>query len=177
VPNSLLGILGQRSFKVDEIPNKPTIKLQGQMPLIVITTNEERELPAAFVRRCVVLNLNPPDGEEPLRVWLKERVEAHADLVAKLAPGIVDHALTQVLADRRVAHGHGYPKVGLAEALDLLTALAEITQDVPHSARTEQQRHWLNRISAYALVKHAGDDHGQSRDPVPFPGPDDDVHG
>jgi MoxR-like ATPase len=26
---------------------------------VVITTNEERELPAAFLRRCVVLTLEP----------------------------------------------------------------------------------------------------------------------
>lgn len=166
VPNSLLGILGQRKFKVDEVPDMDTPKPEGQAPLILITTNEERELPAAFVRRCVVLNLNPPDDNDSLRQWLKERVEAHVDVVESLAAGVVDRALTQVLADRHAAQGHGYPKVGLAEALDLLTALAEITRDVPEAARAEQQLHWLNRISAYALVKHAGSDHGQTRDPV-----------
>lgn len=167
VPNSLLEVLGQRSFRVDEVPDIATPALPpGAMPLVVITTNEERELPAAFVRRCVVLNLNPPTDEIDLREWLQVRVEAHFAAMQPLAPDVVKLALTQVLADRREAIRLGYPKVGLAEALDLLTALAEITRDVPEAQRRAMQEHWLGRISVYALVKHAGTDPGQSRPPV-----------
>jgi len=172
VPNSLLEVLGQRSFRVDEVPGMDTPALPpGAMPLVVITTNEERELPAAFVRRCVVLNLNPPVPEPELRKWLQERVEAHFSTMQPLAPEVVQLALTQVLVDRREAERLGYPKVGLAEALDLLTALAEITRDVPDVQRKAAQEAWLGRISAYALVKHAGTDPGQSRPPVE-PAPD-----
>ena len=138
----------------------------GAMPLIVVTTNEERELPAAFVRRCVVLNLNPPGDDKGLFAWLKARVEAHHGIVGRLDAEVVEHALRQVLADRRDALRLGYPKVGLAEALDLLTALAEITQTYPEAERVQQQKTWLKRISAYALVKHAGTYPGQSREPV-----------
>lgn len=167
VPNSLLEVLGQRSFKVDEVPEMHTPSLlPGAMPLIVITTNEERELPAAFVRRCVVLNLNPPVDDKGLLAWLKVRVEAHDGIVGRLDAEVVEHALLQVLADRRDGQRLGYPKVGLAEALDLLTALAEITQAYPEAERVQQQKAWLKRISAYALVKHAGTDPGQSREPV-----------
>ncbi len=167
VPNSLLEVLGQRSFRVDEVPDMPTPALPpAAMPLVVITTNEERELPAAFVRRCVVLNLNPPSNEIDLLEWLQVRVQAHFAAMQPLAPEVVKLALTQVLADRREAVRLGYPKVGLAEALDLLTALAEITRDVPEAQRRTMQEHWLGRLSAYALVKHAGTDPGQSRPPV-----------
>jgi MoxR-like ATPase len=167
VPNSLLEVLGQRSFRVDEVPDMVTPTLPpGAMPLVVITTNEERELPAAFVRRCVVLNLNPPVPEPELRKWLQERVEAHFSMMQPLAPEVVQLALTQVLTDRAEAERLGYPKVGLAEALDLLTALAEITRDVPEAQRKAAQEEWLGRISAYALIKHAGTNPGQSRPPV-----------
>ena len=167
VPNSLLEVLGQRSFRVEEVPGMATPSLlDGAMPLIVVTTNEERELPAAFVRRCVVLNLNPPADDKGLLAWLKARVEAHGGIVGRLDADVVDHALRQVLADRRDALRLGYPKVGLAEALDLLTALAEITEAYPEAERVQQQKAWLKRISAYALVKHAGTDPGQSREPV-----------
>jgi MoxR-like ATPase len=172
VPNSLLEVLGQRRFSVHEVPEmKPPELPPGAMPLLVITTNEERELPAAFVRRCVVLNLNPPADEQALCEWLKERVEAHfAPRDGKppsLAPSVVDLALTQVLADRRDAVRQGYPKVGLAEALDLLTAIDQITCGIEDAAaRTAAQQEWLTRVAAYALVKHAGVDPGQSRPPV-----------
>jgi MoxR-like ATPase len=167
VPNSLLEVLGQRSFRVEEVPEIQTPSLpENVMPLVVITTNEERELPAAFVRRCVVLNLNPPADDLGLSDWLLQRVEAHTGVVERLSPNVVKQALRQVLADRRDAVRLGYPKVGLAEALDLLTALAEITTETPESQRETAQLDWLDRISAYALVKHAGTDPGQSRTSV-----------
>jgi MoxR-like ATPase len=42
--------------------------------LIVITTNEERDLPAAFLRRCIVLSLAPDAG---YAAWLVSRGKAH----------------------------------------------------------------------------------------------------
>ena len=33
-------------------------------PLVVITSNRERELPVAFIRRCVVLEIKPLDDDE-----------------------------------------------------------------------------------------------------------------
>ena len=167
VPNSLLDVLGHRSFSVDEAPEKiPPKPAPGAMPLIIITTNEERELPAAFVRRCVVLSLNPPSNEADLLAWLKARVDVHKPVLQNLAPAVVDRALRQVLADRADARRAGYPPVGLAEALDLLTALASITAHVPEDQREAEQNLWLDRLSAYALVKNATTDPGQRRQPV-----------
>lgn len=167
VPNSLLEVLGQRSFQVDEVQGMATPKLPADaMPLVVITTNEERELPAAFVRRCVVLNLNPPKGDAELKQWLLQRVQAHAALAASLEPSVVERAIEQVLADRRDADRLGLPKVGLAETLDLLMALCEVTKAAKGPERVVEQSKWLDRLSAYALVKHAGVDPGQRREPV-----------
>lgn len=167
VPNSLLEILGQRSFAVDEAQGMQTPKLPvDAMPLVLITTNEERELPAAFVRRCVVLNLNPPGQDADLRIWLLQRVQAHEAVASRLDASVIERAVDQVLADRRDAQRLGLPKVGLAETLDLLTALADITQAHQGPEQAAQQHEWLDRLSAYALVKHAGVDPGQRRPPV-----------
>lgn len=56
VPNDLLEPLGLYRFRT--LQNK-TVEA-GTPPLIVITTNEERELPKAFLRRCVVHVLPQP---------------------------------------------------------------------------------------------------------------------
>lgn len=59
VPNNLLVPLGSFRFEVEETGE--TIELdRSARPLIVITTNDERELPAAFVRRCIELRIPPP---------------------------------------------------------------------------------------------------------------------
>lgn len=58
VPNNLLVPLGSFEFGVRETG----AAVAAARPLmIVITTNDERVLPAAFMRRCVVLKLDAPD--------------------------------------------------------------------------------------------------------------------
>lgn len=159
VPNSLLDVLANHSFEVPMWSNGTRVSAQeGFAPLIIITTNEERELPAAFVRRCMVLNLNPPSDPKALTDWLTERVRAHAHIRSHVSDPVIAHAVAQTLADRAVAVQHGFPKVGLAEVIDLLSAIVDITADEPQATRDDKQREWLDRLSAYALVKHATED-------------------
>jgi hypothetical protein len=75
----------------------------------------------------------------------------------------------QVWVDRCKSIDEGYPPVGLAEYLDLLQALHELSDRAGNSAdaRRAVQRDWLTRLSRYALVKHAAQD--QSRLPVAAP--------
>ena len=64
VPNALLEALADRCFRT---PAGQTVKLdleKQEAPLIVFTTNEERKLPNAFLRRCVVLRLKMPEEAE-----------------------------------------------------------------------------------------------------------------
>ena len=67
-PNNLLVPLGSREFKVDETGD--LIKLQSApesapaAPIVIITSNRERELPVAFVRRCVVLEISSFGDDE-----------------------------------------------------------------------------------------------------------------
>ena len=57
-PNNLLVPLGSLEFIVSDANAKITAKMP---PLVIITSNDERELPTAFLRRCIMLNLEPPD--------------------------------------------------------------------------------------------------------------------
>lgn len=125
----------------------------GRLPLIIITTNEERELAAAFVRRCVVLNLNPPGEDTAFIAWLVQRGRVHRHL--DIADEVRELAARQELADRQAAIQAGYPKVGLAEYIDLLTALDDLTEAGSPGGRSAEQTAWLKRLSAYALVKNA----------------------
>src|ERR1043165_9298186 len=77
VPNGLLVALGSNQITVPYLASPITIDAnrKGAAPLaipkevavspiqIVITTNEERELPVAFVRRCVTYALEHPDPD------------------------------------------------------------------------------------------------------------------
>ncbi len=158
IPNALLDVLGNRSFRV---PSTDQVISAGRehAPLIFITTNEDRELPHAFVRRCAVLNLQPPDADEAtFTAWLRSRAAAHKALAALAGDDASPMAVAaiQVWQDREQARKQTLPTVGLAEYLDLLYSLQELSQGQPAAALA-----LLNDISAYALVKHREQDQGR----------------
>ena len=81
-PNDLLWELDKMEFYIPE--TKETIKAK-QRPIVIITSNAEKELPDAFLRRCVFHYIAFPDKE-----LMGEIVKVHY-------PDLDDHLLTQVL--------------------------------------------------------------------------------
>jgi MoxR-like ATPase len=88
VPNDLLEVLGTNRFNVDEadlLVNRLAVRPAGGQSspnqhgalLTVITTNEERDLPAAFLRRCVTHTINEPDTPEQKRERLVNIARLH----------------------------------------------------------------------------------------------------
>lgn len=67
-PNDLLWELDQMEFYIHE--TKETVKAK-QRPIVIITSNAEKELPDAFLRRCIFHYIDFPDSklmEEIVRV-------------------------------------------------------------------------------------------------------------
>ena len=161
LPNSLLELLGQRSLTIAPLKNLVIGGPAVAKPLIVITTTEERELPAAFLRRCVVLNL-APNASMSYQEWLLDRGQAHfgPDAVepgaaALLSDTVMTLAAMQLCADRQNAKDAGLAPPGPAEYLDLLAALQRLAP-----SDSSAQLAWLKQLSAYAFVKH-GQTEGQ----------------
>lgn len=125
VPNGLLEALGQRSFLGPS--EEALIRQRGITPLIIVTTNEERALPNAFLRRCLVLHLALPDNESALKELLIERGRAHF----RQDPVPSDQVLEQA-ADFLVKHRQKVkapPRPGQAEYFDLLRAVCLLAED------------------------------------------------
>ncbi len=72
-PNDLLWELDQMEFYIHE--TKETIKAKHR-PVVIITSNAEKELPDAFLRRCVFHYIEFPDSE-----LMDEIVKTHFDKV------------------------------------------------------------------------------------------------
>lgn len=66
LPNNLLEVLGGLRFGVADTGLQ--VDCRVGIPLIVITSNDERDLPPAFVRRCIALTLKQPDLEAVARL-------------------------------------------------------------------------------------------------------------
>jgi MoxR-like ATPase len=82
VPNDLLVPLGSFEFSVPEIDD-PVKAVHP--PLVVITSNEERELPKAFVRRCVPLRIEQPDAGQLIKVAKAHFGDGHVRLYRSIA--------------------------------------------------------------------------------------------
>ncbi len=121
LPNSLLETLGNGDFKVPYMGGSVCRETEVPAPLVVITTNEERELPAAFVRRCLVLPLTLPDNKDDLIEFLCRRGEVH---FADLCSADVRQRAAELLVEDRNAVEPGQPRPGQAEYLDLLRAIS-----------------------------------------------------
>jgi MoxR-like ATPase len=124
VPNGLLESLGELKFTAEgRIP----VEAQGKPPLVIITTNREQTLPAAFIRRCLVYRLPSRENDE-LISWVTRLAEAHFPINATegsrgLTSKDVERAAQQLVEDRNTGF---LPKPGVAEFLDYLRALAEL---------------------------------------------------
>ncbi|MFO7565866.1 MAG: MoxR family ATPase [Enhygromyxa sp.] len=100
LPNDLLHIFEEGSFRIPELDRSDDATVHtldgrrvpvrgGEVrchhhPVIVITTNDEREFPPAFLRRCVELRMKVPNAEQ-IRAIAKARFGNDDELDAVLA--------------------------------------------------------------------------------------------
>jgi MoxR-like ATPase len=115
VPNNLLDVLDTGSFALpwgERIGNSAAKK-----PLILITSNGDKALPAAFLRRCIVLQLKV--DEIDLEAWLVKRGTAHFH--ESLSTEVLARAAAIIKAHRN-REGALY-RVGVSEYIDLLHAV------------------------------------------------------
>jgi MoxR-like ATPase len=149
-PNDLLNEIDQFWFRVPElcwgtggaIPETPRKRIGREVqPFVVITSNSERQLPDAFLRRCIFHHITFPDPDT-LRVIVDNRLAA---MGITPPPGDVVNALDLVVRARQ----ERLEKLpGTAELLDFLQAVSL------HGAEA-QQLPWTVRFAAclQALAK------------------------
>lgn len=146
LPNGLLETLGNGDFPVPYLHESVRQDNTDRSPLLVIiTTNEERELPAAFLRRCLVLHLSLPESDEELLHWLCERGYVH--FRRRCSETVRRRAGELLLEDRKAAKDQGLPPPGQAEYLDLLRAAGTMARG------EKRQLALLKQISEFVMKK------------------------
>jgi MoxR-like ATPase len=124
VPNALLDVLANGGFD-DPTHRRICARDGAPPPLVIITTNEERALPDAFLRRCLVLHLELPDDPAKLRAYVGARARLH---FPKLQKALLEAAIDRLVEARAQAAKEGANAPGLAELVDLLRAVTELAQ-------------------------------------------------
>jgi MoxR-like ATPase len=146
VPNGLLEALGAGQFSPQG--QKEPVRIAGPFPLVIVTTNEERVLPAAFVRRCFVLHLRLPVDPRKLIELLVERAKVHFPRAGKKHEPLFQEAARLVAGERALAQERFVkPLPGQAEYLDLLRAVLEL------GGSEEEQEQLVKSLAHYVLKK------------------------
>jgi MoxR-like ATPase len=114
VPNDLLVALGSQRFRVDEIGRDI---VADRRLLVFITSNNERSLPPAFLRRCVIHSLDQPSAERLVEIasaHFPDKSDANQDLFEQVAK--------RVVGMRKDAADSTQPPPSTAEYLDAVRA-------------------------------------------------------
>lgn len=159
VPNGLLEVLDERGFDAPGC-ERVQAKASAVPPLVIVTTNDERELPGPFLRRCIVMHLELPTidvlvergdyqyGEKAkalLHEWNQSNAQGirlhpvHSDAIRKAAELLFE--------DRRLATAEGVYAPGQAEFMDLLRMVARIP------THAKQQTAHIEAVARFTFEK------------------------
>ncbi|MBX3272066.1 MAG: MoxR family ATPase [Sandaracinaceae bacterium] len=136
-PNDLLHELDRMQFRVDETGDDVVAK---QRPVVVITSNNEKELPDAFLRRCVFHFIDFPTPELMRRIVRVHHPEVEESLVEQALGVFYEIRNMRRLRKRpstselidwiAVLRAAGVANVKLDQKLPYLGALLKKEQDV-----------------------------------------------
>jgi len=122
LPNDILNDILTMSFTVKET----TISHQAESiyrPIIILTSNSEKNLPEPFLRRCVYYHIDFPDDER-LTTIIKNHMGELSDFMVTLLPKALDHF-------RDIRNKALKKPPATAELITWLDVLASILDD-PH---------------------------------------------
>jgi MoxR-like ATPase len=132
VPNGLLVPLGAGKFPVPARKD-PIVIPKGRRVTVVITTNEERQLPPAFLRRCVVASIPSPSRDSLIAIARLHTSgpgsdeSEHDQLFESLADKLLDLRGQMTSRDR---------PPGVAEYLDAVRTCMELKVEPSDESQT-----------------------------------------
>lgn len=126
-PNDLLAAVEELRFDVPELSGREHQADPAHAPIIVITSNSEKQLPEAFLRRCVYHHIEFPSDPVVRRAWIERILVARLQRFQPGSGAAHDEAL-KVFFDLR-DHGRVGKKPSTSELLDWMQALASWSID------------------------------------------------
>jgi MoxR-like ATPase len=123
LPNNLLVPLGSWQLRIDGRPDVVELS-RANRPMVFITSNRERDMPPAFLRRCVVLRLNYPNRDQLVEI-ARQHVPSSGDLSELVCDQLVPEP------NHQVSPAEFVDAVRAAEGLGIdARSSAELWQDV-----------------------------------------------
>lgn len=117
-PNDLLLELDKFSYYIKETAYRSDLRSKDEYPFVVITSNDEKELPPAFLRRCIYHYISFP-GKEKLKDILSKR-----NKIAKDDELLVAATEAFMLTRKKLSDGLSNKSVSTAELIDWFEGLS-----------------------------------------------------
>lgn len=136
LPNDLLGPLGGDKLR---LPGGRSIQAPLTNTLVILTSNGERALPPAFLRRCVHLDLRTPTAEVLHTIARSHYGPAHEHIYQGVA------ARWTTLAESRAGNSRRTPAV--AEYLDTVLACIKLEEAPGGESWSELQAITLDKFA------------------------------
>ena len=148
-PNDALNELERHYFRLRELGDRTLEADPAHRPIVVITSNSEKQLPDAFLRRCLFHHLKPISPEKLQRIATRRLASMHSGLGA----GRLLNEAVQLFFDLRDEPGAGdrrnLPRFDLrkkpstAEFLAFIGALAQSGARSQDALTPERAMPWL----------------------------------
>ena len=149
VPNDILDEIDKMVFTVREIGNRILEADKQHRPVVIITSNSERDLPEAFLRRCIYYHIPFPEKPEHLEKIVLSRLR---DRLAESSPL---HRDAQVMLKFLRSDALAFVRQpGIAELLDWLY---ELTRERKYLAQPLRDHPGAHIAAKTTLLKHAED--------------------
>jgi MoxR-like ATPase len=131
-PNDLLHEVENMSFRIPELRNVEVRADKAMRPILVLTSNSEKNLPDAFLRRCVFYNIPFPSRDRLIKI-VQTRLAAFQAGESPLLKSALD-----LFVDVRAS---GVRKPSTAELLNWLQAIdaSGVKQDAKVTAETAER--------------------------------------
>ena len=122
-PNDLLNGIERLEFRVRELGLETMTVHPAHRPIVIVTSNSERDLPAPFLRRCTFFHIEEPDQKE-LRQIVAQRFFSSTAAGAKPdLPPFYNKLVDAFWTFREANEGNLQYRPGTSELIDWTSAL------------------------------------------------------
>lgn len=137
-PNDLLNELEDMEFEVKEIPalREDRTRKARYRPIVIITSNSERQLPLPFLRRCVFYHLGFPNKEKLQRI-IEERLGDYG-----IDGGLIQAAVEKFRQVREIKGLIKKPATGELLTWTLALHLGDVTAEALHRVKLRALPAW-----------------------------------
>jgi len=146
-PNDMLNELEEMYFKIPELGNRILKAHPEKRPIVILTSNSEKNLPDAFLRRCIYYHIQFPEHDRILEI-----LDNHVGTQVQKSSPLLNEAVNFFYHLRQSGL---VKKPSTAELLDWIRALMGTGIYFDRPLR-EQQECW--KTTLFTLIK-TSDDH------------------